>query len=226
MSSVRFISGGVRVTSTPNLLALFQEIDGISDAGITAACIAQQFPVMANGANMAFRKADFISLQAYEKDKHIASGDDIFLIASHSKQVSSRGHLFKSCGGYSVQTAALNNPFTFLTTYVNVGFPKPCACPILRITAVLVFNYLYVLAIIASSCLAFIDMRFLYMGLKLFTGQVPGRYTIFMCLPTRFSKCALFITSIAFNGSITPVLCVDYRLDSVSLPATIGKAEE
>jgi cellulose synthase/poly-beta-1,6-N-acetylglucosamine synthase-like glycosyltransferase len=187
--SVHFVAGGVRVASTPNLLALFQELDGISMLGITAACIAQQFPVMANGANMAFRKADFLSLAAYEKDKHIATGDDVYLMHLIRNKFP-EGVIFLNHPAGIVSTAAQENVIAFLHQRKR-WLSKATLMPDRRITAVLVFNYIYALACIALMCLAWLDIHLLYLGLSLYTAKFLAD-TVFMCLPMRFQN-ALYL---------------------------------
>jgi len=186
---VHFIAGGVRVTSTPNLLALFQELDGISMLGVTAACLAQQFPVMANGGNMAFRKIDFLSLAAYEKDKHIATGDDVYLMHLIRNKFP-EGIIFLNHPAGIVSTAAQENVIAFLQQRKR-WLSKAMLMPDRRITAVLVFNYFYALACVSFICFFWVDIRLLYLGLSLYAAKFIAD-TIFMCLPMRFQN-ALYL---------------------------------
>lgn len=57
-----------------------QQLEFASLIGSGAATLGWQIPAMGNGANLAFRKASFIAVGAYQGNSHIASGDDEFLM--------------------------------------------------------------------------------------------------------------------------------------------------
>jgi len=48
---------------------------------VTAVAAAAGTPLMANGANLAFRRKDFLAVEGYSGNEHIASGDDQFLLS-------------------------------------------------------------------------------------------------------------------------------------------------
>lgn len=82
----------IRVRSDGTLL---EELQANEQAGFMAVAIASaraESAVLANGANLAFRRSVFEALQGFDGNRHIASGDDMFLLQkmrSTNKTVSS-----------------------------------------------------------------------------------------------------------------------------------------
>ncbi|MFZ1688958.1 MAG: glycosyltransferase [Flavobacteriales bacterium] len=63
--------------------SLLQELQANEQSGFMAVAIASAragTPLIANGANMAFRRSVFEALSGYDGNRHIASGDDMFLL--------------------------------------------------------------------------------------------------------------------------------------------------
>ena len=60
-------------------LEQFQLLDFMSLQGTTIGGFGNDFPFLCNGANLAYKKDAFISLNGFENNNNIASGDDIFL---------------------------------------------------------------------------------------------------------------------------------------------------
>ena len=63
-----------------SILTHFQFLDFVATMAITANGIFRKSYFLANGANLSFKKATFYDVSGYEGNKHLASGDDIFLI--------------------------------------------------------------------------------------------------------------------------------------------------
>jgi poly-beta-1,6-N-acetyl-D-glucosamine synthase len=78
---VRFEEG-----DTP--LQIFQQMDLTSLIGITAGSLYWNFPVMANGANLAYEKKVFQQVNGFEGNKEMPGGDDIMLLLKIKKQFS------------------------------------------------------------------------------------------------------------------------------------------
>ncbi|NVK27315.1 MAG: glycosyltransferase [Flavobacteriia bacterium] len=78
---IHMVCGNVHIKpSSDNFSALFEAIDFMSLVGSGRALTAQGWPVMCNGANLAFRKSSFERVGGYTKHKEIPSGDDVFLM--------------------------------------------------------------------------------------------------------------------------------------------------
>jgi cellulose synthase/poly-beta-1,6-N-acetylglucosamine synthase-like glycosyltransferase len=69
-----------------SFLQKLQELEFFGIMGITAGSAALGIPVMANGANLCFRRDVFTMVGGYQRDSHFASGDDQFLMMSVKKQ--------------------------------------------------------------------------------------------------------------------------------------------
>lgn len=77
---VKFVSAAVRIHRDGTLGTALQATEFVSLVGTGAATIGAGHPVMCNGANMAFRKSAFFEVDGYEGNRHIPSGDDVFLM--------------------------------------------------------------------------------------------------------------------------------------------------
>ena len=70
----------VSFESNNSFLHQFQLIDFLSMQGATIGGFGIQQPFMANGANMGYKKDVFLTLNGFENNNSIASGDDVFLL--------------------------------------------------------------------------------------------------------------------------------------------------
>jgi len=69
-----------------SVLQLFQSLDFMSMQGITVASNKLKLGNMCNGANLAFTRAAFDSVNGYEGTEHLASGDDYLLMMKMQAQ--------------------------------------------------------------------------------------------------------------------------------------------
>jgi cellulose synthase/poly-beta-1,6-N-acetylglucosamine synthase-like glycosyltransferase len=90
-----FIAAPVRFTHDSSLLQLFQSIDFITLQGITAASVAAGFHSMCNGANLAYTKEAFVSVNGFEGIDKVASGDDMLLMHKIKKLNPQKVHYLK-----------------------------------------------------------------------------------------------------------------------------------
>ncbi len=67
------------------ILSSFQSLDLLSLTGVTAGSASNGWPLLANGANLAYRKSDFLMVGAFQGNEAIPSGDDVFLLQSMKK---------------------------------------------------------------------------------------------------------------------------------------------
>lgn len=99
----KLIVAPVRIRPGNSLLGVFQSIDFAVLQGITAASVYKKFHSMCNGANLAYEKAAFNSVNGFEHIDHIASGDDLLLME-------------KISGRYPDAIAYLNAPEAIVET--------------------------------------------------------------------------------------------------------------
>ncbi|WP_179021733.1 glycosyltransferase family 2 protein [Winogradskyella forsetii] len=74
----------------------FQTLDFLSLQGATIGGFGINKPFMCNGANFAYRKSEFNSVNGFEGNNTISSGDDIFLLEKLLKQDAKKVHYLKS----------------------------------------------------------------------------------------------------------------------------------
>jgi poly-beta-1,6-N-acetyl-D-glucosamine synthase len=72
--------GGVRVDARNTFLGELQKTEFFSVLGTGISCFSLGYPVYCNGASLAFRKSVYTSVNGYEGNMHIASGDDEFML--------------------------------------------------------------------------------------------------------------------------------------------------
>lgn len=63
-----------------NILSAFQIIENMALTAITAGYVGIQKPFLCNGANLAFKKDAYLTVNGYHSHLHISSGEDIFLM--------------------------------------------------------------------------------------------------------------------------------------------------
>jgi len=90
------IAGPVTYIRNNRFLNAFQLLDFHSLQGVTIGAFGQQQPFLCNGANLAYKKDAFYSVNGFSENNTIASGDDIFLMEKIIKQIPKKVHYLKS----------------------------------------------------------------------------------------------------------------------------------
>lgn len=86
---IQFCAGAVLFNSPEGALAIqqhFYRTEFLSLMGSGGAIIGWDAVLMANGANMAFRKSAYLQVGGHERSQQFASGDDVFLLHHIKKQ--------------------------------------------------------------------------------------------------------------------------------------------
>ena len=86
-NDVEMVVGAVSYLTNVDFLQHFQLLEMMSLQGATIGSFGINRPFMCNGANLAYSKNLFQTLNGFQDSNHIASGDDVFLLqkALHSK---------------------------------------------------------------------------------------------------------------------------------------------
>lgn len=82
---VAFCCGPILYASNKSILENFQQFDGLSLQTVTFGSFGLGNPILANGANLAFKKSAFFAVNGFDGNNHLASGDDIFLLEKMKK---------------------------------------------------------------------------------------------------------------------------------------------
>ena len=80
VTGAKLISGPVTFTEEKSLTDQLQTVEFASLIGSGAAAISAGHPSLCNGANLAYQKKAFYEVSGFEGVRHIASGDDEFLL--------------------------------------------------------------------------------------------------------------------------------------------------
>ena len=131
---VRFNEG-----NTP--LQIFQQMDLSGLIGITAGSLMWNFPVMANGANLAFEKKTFEAINGYKGNEHLPGGDDIMLLLKIEKQYPQSVKFLKN-NEVIVTTQTVNTLNEFYNQRLR-WISKSGKFGDWKITAVLVLSYCF-----------------------------------------------------------------------------------
>ena len=79
-NKVEFIAGPLLYKSSNTFIHQYQLLDNLSLQGVTMGSFGQGKGLLCNGANLAYTKSLFNLLSGFDNNKHIASGDDIFML--------------------------------------------------------------------------------------------------------------------------------------------------
>ncbi|MCH7396792.1 glycosyltransferase [Belliella sp. DSM 107340] len=77
---IQFVAGPVMTKENGSFFQRFQQIEWASILLVTKVAFEKQSPLMCSGANLAYRKEAFLSVNGYFGNEEILSGDDEFLM--------------------------------------------------------------------------------------------------------------------------------------------------
>ncbi|WP_292890808.1 glycosyltransferase [Nonlabens sp.] len=95
-TEAHFIAAPVVIQQENSLLTALQHQEMMALQLITAGSFSYRQPFMCNGANMSFTKEAFYEVDGYEGNRHISSGDDIFLLEKLAAEGVMKCHYLKS----------------------------------------------------------------------------------------------------------------------------------
>ena len=149
-------------SSERNVAGIFQLIDFMSMQGITAAAHALKLGGMSNGANLAFSKAAYEAVRGYEGIDHLASGDDLLLMMKVNKSFPGRIAYLKSPNAI-VSTAPQPDWRSFLQQRIRWA-SKSGKYNDPRLTAILVFVYLFNFSFVVLVVAGILDHSIFYIA--------------------------------------------------------------
>ena len=95
-SDAELIVAPVTYLNSNSFLKRFQLLDFLSLQGATLGGFGIQKPFLCNGANLAYRKLFFETLNGFDGNSDVASGDDIFLLEKALKHGRKKVHYLKT----------------------------------------------------------------------------------------------------------------------------------
>lgn len=136
-SSVQLVTGPVNIIKKDFFTGL-QSVEFLSLMAATRIAVEFKNPVMANGANLAYRKTAYQLAMGYEDNFKISSGDDQFLL-SKVKKIFPDSIRFSKNPGAVVQTNAASTMIDFFNQRLRwAGKWKHSSDNLTNLTAVLV----------------------------------------------------------------------------------------
>ncbi|MCX6304600.1 MAG: glycosyltransferase [Bacteroidetes bacterium] len=105
-AGIRMVLGPVCFSNEKNMLQKIQSLEFMGLMGVTAGSAALGFPVMCNGANLAYRREAFLQSGGFSGNLKYLSGDDQFIMASIRKHYGKGSLLFNAAGSTVVSTGA------------------------------------------------------------------------------------------------------------------------
>lgn len=182
---VVFIAGPVSYFYDESFLGKFQTLDFLSLVGIAAASIRNGFYNLCNGANLAYTKEAFLAVEGYSGNHHIASGDDMMLMHKIARIQSGR-------------IAFLRNKDAIVYTHTEKDLAafwrqrmrwtsKSTHYEDRRITAILVFVYLFNLLLLINAVYGLINPFYLRVAMWQFLIKIVAD-TIFTYSIAKFFR--------------------------------------
>ena len=104
----------VSFVKVKSVFGSIQHLEFLSLQSIGAAAVGIKHPVLANGANLAYKKDSFFSVDGFKNDEDIASGDDVFLLHQFQKKFPGTIHFIKS-----YEALVFSQPQKNLNDFVN-----------------------------------------------------------------------------------------------------------
>lgn len=152
-TQAKLLLGPVQIETNNRLFEKFQALEFISLMGSTAGSAAISWPSMANGANMAFEKQAFFTVEKLRRDATLASGDDVFLMTAIKQHFGSKAIQFVAAETAIIPTMASPDLKSFLhqrTRWVSKSSGYTQASILVPAWIVLIFNLLLVIMSIIS----------------------------------------------------------------------------
>lgn len=150
----QLILGPVLMQGKGKLTGTLQTLEFTSLLATAAGSCHAGFPLLANGANIAFSRKAFYACGGFEDNKQFASGDDMFLMLAISKKYGARAVTFLRSEDAMVITPAASSLGLFIQQRLRwVSKSKGYSYPLLVSTSLLVFFTNSMLAFLAIAAL-------------------------------------------------------------------------
>lgn len=111
----QMVLGPVVFSNEKNLLQKIQSLELLGLMGTTAGSAGLGYPVMCNGANLAYRRTAFISTEGFSGNLRFSSGDDQFMMSSIRKQYGSMAISFN----FDLRAVVVTEPESTLSGFIS-----------------------------------------------------------------------------------------------------------
>lgn len=156
MHRPQMILGPVRMTDGGSLFGKLQSLEFMSLISSAAGSCNTGFPLLANGANIAFTRKAYDSCKGFSGNMHFPSGDDMFLMMSIKKKFGAKAIQFLRSEDAIVSTPAMIGLKPFLEQRIRwVSKSRGYRDPFLIVASMIVFLANFCLVSLAFSALFF-----------------------------------------------------------------------
>ena len=142
------IAGPVALINESGWLEKWQSLDLCGMMVITAGAITNGFPNMCNGGNLAYEKKAFTDVGGFKGIDKLPGGDDVMLMMKFTKEYPRKVHFLKS-----KEAIVFTQPVRTFSDLIQQRLrwlSKGTAFPDWRVSAVLIFSWLFNLSIIIN----------------------------------------------------------------------------
>ncbi|MCD2257851.1 glycosyltransferase [Psychroserpens luteolus] len=191
----------------------FQLLDILSLQGATIGGFGIKKPFLCNGANLAYKKGFFNSIEGFKGNSNIASGDDIFLLEKAIKKEKNSVHYIKNNHitvttkpekdfkalkaqrvRWAAKTSSYKNPFTKLTGLIillmNALMVSMPLLAILQIITLKTLAYSFAIKFLIDFLLLFKTSRFFnqesYLGSYVFSSILYPFFNVYIAFISVF----------------------------------------
>ncbi|MDZ7608927.1 MAG: glycosyltransferase [Cyclobacteriaceae bacterium] len=203
-SIIKFVSGPVAVESSDGLLGKVQSLEFCSLLGSGAAMLQLGYPLMCNGANIAFRKAAFLEVNGYSGVDDTATGDDVYLMQKIYLKYPESLYFNKN-----EMALVKTHPAESLSAIINqrTRWASKWSMPMLRLGWVLpVFLFLFYISFLISLPALFFSSAILHAVLLLGFKLIPDY--VFLKKVTKFCQEPMGIQVFLLSELIYPVYAI------------------
>ena len=186
--NLQMVLGPVAISGKDSLWNSFQKIEFMSLILCSAGAVSLQKPIMANGANIAYRRKAFAEVEGFSGNEHIDSGDDVFLMMKVLKQFGNSSVTFIKSNQATVFTGPQKTLSDFLKQRIRWASKSPSYGSLFsKVTAlsVLLMNILLVISLLITPLGKLFSVLFLLIWL----------FKILVDLPVLVSGSAFFKNS-------------------------------
>ncbi len=178
------ISAPVAIAKAKGWINTLQSIEMQTLTAVTAGAFGHKMAIMSNGANLAFDRKTFLALNPYKNNKHISSGDDMFLMMAMQKEHHQKMY-FIAHENAIVFTKAKENISEYINQRVRwASKSKSYHNSFVNVVALLVLN-VNVAVLLSPFMLIIIGWA---QGLILFTGLIFLKYFAEYMILSQYSK--------------------------------------
>lgn len=181
-----FIAAPVAINSNSSILPVFQAMDFMVLQGITGAVVHNNQLSMCNGANLAYTKKAFETVNGFTGIDTIASGDDMLLMYKIAAQFPGRIHYLKSKYAI-VSTAPMPTWSAFFNQRIRWA-SKASKYNDKRIFPVLLLVYLFNLSFLATAIAGFRDNYYWLLLFILWVYKTVAEFPLFSSVASFFGK--------------------------------------